>query len=537
MVGRSATLNIERRQTPGAGLRDAWGRWAWALIAVVAVGAFVRLWGLGRQSLWVDEIITLKAAGVGGAFTWSDFVGNIQGPLHAFIVHWVSRLSTDEVALRAVSAVAGILTIPTVAELGRRMFDRRTGFVTALLLAVSPYSVWYSQEVRNYSLLTLAAAWATLAVWHIAHERRGGTASYVASTVAALYLNMSAIFMAAGHGLYLVLRLRRSRRRLLGWLTAAVLIVALFTPGMWSLMRWAQSGGIGEHVGLPTEAEPEELLRGETTFAPGALPYAVFAMGYGYTLGPSLTELHVQSPLSAFLEYLPVVAVAGLVLAAALLLGLVRLWFRREAGLLLLLTFLVPAVGAVVLALANVKPFNVRYLTPGLPALLLFAGAGIGLLRRRPAALLCAALVVFCGLSLRNYHAVPAYGRDDVRSAVEFVEGREEPGDVILAPVVRDVFRHYYDGPAELVVLYPGQTGSDEEVARRLGELLTDARRVWFIDSRWWHVDPQRRIPSYLGRVYETVELATFPGVAIALYQGEAGADGSRADEGAPQSE
>jgi 4-amino-4-deoxy-L-arabinose transferase-like glycosyltransferase len=496
-----------------------WGRWAWALAAVVAAGALVRLWGLGRQSLWVDEIITLKTASVGGRFGISDFFGTIQGPLHALLIHWISRLSTSEAALRSVSAVAGIATIPVVAEIGRRMFDRRTGFIAALLFAVSPYSVWYSQEVRNYSLLILAAAVALLAVWRIAHERRGWLGGYAGSTLAALYLNMSAVFMAVGQGLYLLVRLASRRRRLAGWLVAAAIVVALFVPGMLSVVGWAESGGVDEHVGLVTEAEPGELLRGETTFTPAALPYAFFAMAYGYSLGPSLTELHVGSPAAAFLEHLPVVLPAGLLLLAACCLGLLRLWGRRDAAALLLVTLLVPALGAIVLALANVKPFNVRYLSPGFPALILVIAAGVGMLRRRAAALLCAGLVVLCGLSLRNYHVDAAYGREDVRSAVEFVEEREEPGDVILVPVVRDVFRHYYDGPAELVVLYPAQTGSDEEVARRLGELLGGARRVWFIDSRWWHVDPQRRIPEYLGQVYSSSERVVYPGVAVRLFE------------------
>jgi len=484
----------------------------------------VRLWGLGRQSLWIDEIITLKAANVGGVYGLGDFVGNIQGPLHAFLTHWVARCSTSEVALRLPSALAGIATILLIAELGRRIFDRRTGFIAALLFALSPYSVWYSQEVRNYSLLMLAAAVAMLAVWVIGHDRRRGLTSYAFATLVALYLNMSAVFMAIGHGLYLLPRLWRSPR-LVPWVVTGILVVALFIPGMWSVVRWAEADNVGERVALATEAEPESLLRGETTFTPAALPYAFFAMGYGYTLGPSLEELHAASPIRGFLRHLPVVAPAGLLLAAALVLGLLRLRGRGDEALFLLATALAPAVGAIVLALANVKPFNVRYLSPGFPAVVLLAAAGIGMLRRRPAALLCAALVVLYGWSLRNYHVETRYGREDVRGAVAVVEAGEAPGDAVLVPAVRDVFRHYYDGPATLTVLYPAQTGSDAEVARRVDDLVGSAPRVWFIESRWWHVDPERRIPAHLDAAREVLSEAELPGVRVTLY-------GARAAEG-----
>jgi hypothetical protein len=145
--------------------------------------------------------------------------------------------------------------------------------------------------------------------------------------------------------------------------------------------------------------------------------------------------------------------------------------------------------------------------------------AGITALRRRGAALLCAGIVVFCGLSLMNYHLLPRYGREDVRAAAAAVSAHEEPGDVVVVPVVRDVFRHYYEGDAPTVALHPGETTTDERVEERLREIVGGAERVWFVDSRLWKVDRERRTPRVLSEIYEETRSTVFPGARVTLYR------------------
>jgi uncharacterized membrane protein len=135
--------------------RGWWTAGAVIVIAIVALG--VRLYQLSGRSLWLDEILTAQPArlsGPGEVIAWSQAAIN-QMPLYYFFVWLLGRWGDSEFILRLPSAVAGASAVVAVYLLGRRLFGNRTGLVAALLTAILPYAVWYSQEARNYSLFML----------------------------------------------------------------------------------------------------------------------------------------------------------------------------------------------------------------------------------------------------------------------------------------------------------------------------------------------------------------------------------------------
>jgi hypothetical protein len=483
---------------------------------VVLLGALLRFYRLGGQSLWVDEILTLQAANIGGSFGLRDAFSNIQGPFHACLIHFVAKLSTSEVALRSLSAVAGTGTIPLVYLLGRDMAGRRAGLVAAVLLAVSPFAIWYSQEVRNYAFLIFLSAVSTLAAWRIIVRGDRAWALYVASVTLALYSNLSAAFLWLAQTVFGLGRLVRNRR-LWKWAGACLVIAVLFLPLFLGLTRWVEMDGVGERVVAPF-ADEEELLRGSTTFSPMAVPYAVFTMVYGVGLGPGAHELHVNSPLIAFSRHLWLVVPAGLVAAALFLLGFKKLWAGGGAGRLVASVVVVPFAAAAVLALLNIKPFNVRYVAVMLPVVVVTLSAGVASLPVRRGAWLWAAIVIFSLVSLRNYYYVPEYAREDIRGAAHYVAQNERPGDIVLVPVVRDVFAFYFEGQAELFGLYRGQTASSDGVRRVVDERTEGLTRLWFVDSRLWNMDSTGRTPSVLEGRYERLDTRRFAGATVTLY-------------------
>jgi hypothetical protein len=295
-------------------------------------------------------------------------------------------------------------------------------------------------------------------------------------------------------------------------------IAVLFLPLFFGVIRWVDVDNVGDRVVVAPLAQEEELLRGSTTFTPMAIPYSVFSMVYGFGLGPTGFELHVDSPLVAFSRYLWLVVPAGLVAAAAFLLGFRWLWVRGEAGRLLASVVIVPFAAAALLALLNIKPFNVRYVAVMLPVVVVTLSAGVVSLPVRRGAWLWAAVVLFSLLSLRNYYFTPEYAREDVRGVARYVAENERPGDIVLVPVVRDIFTFYYVGQAEHFVLYRGQTKSADAVLRVVDERTEGFKRLWFVDSRLWHMDPARRTPSVLDERYERLDSRSFPGATVSLY-------------------
>src|SRR3954452_187353 len=94
----------------------------------------------------------------------------------------------------------------------------RAGLVAALLVAVNPLLVWYSQEARAYSLFVLATA---LSFWLFARAHARPTMQRLVAwglvSALALCTHYFAVFVVAAEAL-LLLAMRRAplRRRLAG---------------------------------------------------------------------------------------------------------------------------------------------------------------------------------------------------------------------------------------------------------------------------------------------------------------------------------
>ncbi|MCP4538468.1 MAG: hypothetical protein GY832_15135 [Chloroflexi bacterium] len=128
-----------------------------------------------------DESASLRLA--------RTFGGIIQqnGPLYFLLLRaWIAFTGTSEYAMRFFSLIFGVLAVPLVYVLGRRLFDHPTGFFAAFLATISPYWTWYSQEVKMYALVTALALLAIYALRRAVEsgERRWWTAQIVVTSLA-----------------------------------------------------------------------------------------------------------------------------------------------------------------------------------------------------------------------------------------------------------------------------------------------------------------------------------------------------------------
>lgn len=121
-------------------------RWETALVVVITLSAFsLRFYQLGEWSFWIDEIITLRA--VQGEFPrWGISLGLTRPVVEWFGVH--------EWTLRFIPALVGSLTVPVLYFPIRRLLGLRVGVLSAVLLALSPWHLYFSQNARYYTTLT-----------------------------------------------------------------------------------------------------------------------------------------------------------------------------------------------------------------------------------------------------------------------------------------------------------------------------------------------------------------------------------------------
>ena len=139
----------------------------------------LRLFHLGTQSLWYDEGYSVNLAGKGLAQITLETANDIQPPLYYYLLHlWMGLFGQGEIAVRGLSLLLGMLSVPLFYILGRRLFSREVGLIAAGLAALSPLYVWYSQEVRMYTLLVALTLGSCYFLWS-ALENRDDTSTPV----------------------------------------------------------------------------------------------------------------------------------------------------------------------------------------------------------------------------------------------------------------------------------------------------------------------------------------------------------------------
>jgi len=485
------------------------------LFMATLLGAVLRLYSLTGQSLWVDELLTWQMIrpGVPAGFI-EQMLDSIQGPLYMAVIWPLVRLQDSALMLRLPAAIAGIATIPLFGLVVSRLLGGRAARLAVLLLALNPFHVWYSQESRGYSFLMMFSVLMALAILALGRRKSGyGLAMLFAlASAGAVWSNLGGIFLWLGMGLgVLLFHFPANRRQWLLWVFAFGAGLLLVSPwllkasGIWAVDRVLPGSGMGES------------LRGETTFSPLAWPYTLQTFFYGYSLGPSLRELHQPDRMAVLRTALPVLLLGAVPVGLGLVAGLFRI--DRKRGLLIV-WIIVPMLILTLLALRNVKPWNPRYLAMVFPWVLALTAYGLASLPRRAALVATLLLTCLTLWSLGGYYWNARYFKADVRAAATQLETANSEGDAILVPVVTSVFKYYYRGTGELIDTYGlpvlGSASDAEEFCDRV---LAGRTVCWLVLAREWYFDPGGHLPRAMSRRGHLRLETTAAGVRIYVWK------------------
>ena len=121
----------------------------WIPMGVLALAALLRFVDLGKDSLWYDEVLSVNISrgGLTDLFRASSLrdAMNLYPPLYHLILHfWTLVFGHSDLALRSLSAFFGTISVLAVYKVGTELFNRNTGLVAGLLLAISPFAIYYS---------------------------------------------------------------------------------------------------------------------------------------------------------------------------------------------------------------------------------------------------------------------------------------------------------------------------------------------------------------------------------------------------------
>ena len=217
------------RRSPGEWAREH-SRAFWIVVGLTVLAAVLRFATLGVQSYHHDEVVTASRIlrGSFGHAMHQVWAGESTPPVfYALAWVWTQLVGTHEYGLRAISAAAGVATVPVAYWIGVELRGRRAGLWGAALVAVNPMMLWYSQEARAYALVALFGALSVL--YWLRAERTGARRDFVWWGVwsgLAICTHYFVAFPILAEALML-LRRRGPRASLVGLVILAVLTIAV----------------------------------------------------------------------------------------------------------------------------------------------------------------------------------------------------------------------------------------------------------------------------------------------------------------------
>jgi len=230
----------------------------WYVLAITLVGAVLRFYLIDEKSIWLDESFSLWIARQSLWEGWRWLIEVDQHPpLYYSLLHfWILLFGSLEGAVRTLSALLSVLTIPVFYAACRRLLDGTTAAIAVFILAFSPFHVQFAQETRMYALLTLEVACviyflARLVTSPVA-EGRDWVGLAVSQALVMLTHNTAAVYLPVALN------------------AAAGLIFLLFPTGVGGRAgEWGQEGerpdAVGDGVSLDGSPDEDAPLQGGET--------------------------------------------------------------------------------------------------------------------------------------------------------------------------------------------------------------------------------------------------------------------------------
>ncbi len=213
------------------------------LSAILLSGLFLRLHNLGGQSLWLDEVLSVKYANLNMSQIF--LLHDTSPPIYYILLHWWTHLfGISEASVRFPSVICGFLSILMMYKIGKRLFDANTGQIGALLMAFSVFHIQYSQEARTYSLSVLLTILSMYYFIKLLDGMNGRVlAGYVTYSTLLIYSHIYGLFIIIAQNIYFfclfLLSKGAAKVDFKKWFSIQFLLVLLFTPWLGILLHEA----------------------------------------------------------------------------------------------------------------------------------------------------------------------------------------------------------------------------------------------------------------------------------------------------------
>lgn len=220
-----------------------------ALVIITVAAGGARFASLGQQSFWDDELFTVWLTRMDLRSMISTIASSEATPPLYYVLAWgwTQLFGSGEIALRALSALAGTSAVPLSYVAVVHLSTKKVALALSALVALNPFLVWYGQEARAYALLVPLSALLLWAFLKTVDDPNGlGLPFWAIASAIALTTHYFAVFLIVPTGAWLLFRARSSRR----WTTVAAMGVPAVTGLALTPLLLHQTAAVADPGGL-----------------------------------------------------------------------------------------------------------------------------------------------------------------------------------------------------------------------------------------------------------------------------------------------
>ncbi len=495
-------------------------RW---MLPILLLAFLLRIAYLDAQSLWWDEAFSVTISSMDlRSLLDAALDDRVHPPLYYLVLRFWLTLGQSEFVLRALSAITGVLAVACMFPMASVVGDKRLGVMSALALAICPLHIWYSQEVRMYSLSIFLTLMANYFFVRLLRDRKlTNWFGYAISMLLAMYTHYLTLFVMLAQMTYLTLMRQRYRTLLREWLLCMLIVGLLCTP--WFIAVFLRGGFYQASISWIQPVAPEDLF------------WTIYSFGLGFTSDPgNPCNILAALLLTGLLAYVSVRLLIGKIVAQQRN----KLWF---VWLWLMLPLLLVFLISLDWPLPQKRSIYVdRFLTPLLPALVILTAYGVTRVlgrKRLLGVLTIVALLLPMGVSTCSLYLNSEYHRDQWRQAITTIKENAQSGDILLVRPHHYVPLYYYDLqeiPWYTVPYLDSARDYEIFLGTDLSSTLSESGRVWtmivcenagahrFVSGarqRLMEKVEKDEVRAWLLQNYQRLEESAFNGIYLSLYE------------------
>ncbi len=455
------------------------------LALIIMLALFLRIYDLGKESIWLDEGFALQAIDRNAieVVKWTADFDPIP-PFYYITLHfWSSIFGISESAIRFLSVLLSIGTLVILLLITNKLFNRKITLITGLLFAAEMLQVQYAQEARSFALFMFLAWLSTLLFVYFIKEKKHLVFYVIISALALYTLQLMVAVLLLHNAIFFI---QNKKELIKKWIVGQIAVIILFIP-------W-----IGIFV--------KQFLLINELFQAGLiqrlkLPYFIGMLGIFWII------LAFAMSFAVFLHFYNKKRKMLLKLVnneALFILGVLAAILTYIIFLPKLLSSFIPA----------------RYSLFLLPAFYIYFAYGLDKIvkSKKMAAILLILVLALNSFALYSYYAKTT--KPEWRETVEYINSNAQEGDAVVFDTgFSEIIYNYYGGKIEWYGLEtrPFSFEKNREYIESIKPELKQGTGVWLVLYR--NFVTKELYKESLGRDFRLVSEKEFKGIEIYYYK------------------